>query len=284
MKIAFLGDSVLDNFYWLEDQKRDVKAELTDLIILSKPTEPFKIRNFAVDESTVKDVLHGMCPRSVYSGARKSVFEKGIDSHYPVNKDGIVKPLNLVRKYKPTHAVLSIGGNDGRVHLSKLLWSAESLIDAIMIEEQVPQQVEKLIQKLLEIMEHNKLILVFVYKPHKTIFEQFRNQLGYGMQYLPIEQVVPLGARLDKVYSSLRDLFYTLAKKYKLPIIDLSRTFDCENRSHYGSTVIEPSNLSGKVIARLIEHVINEHNFEESPVSYYAPNCGKTIRCESIKM
>lgn len=47
-----------------------------------------------------------------------------------------------------------------------------------------------------------------------------------------------------------------LAVEFSLPIIDLSRTFDPNNKSHYGSTPIEPSNKSGQFIADLIAEVM----------------------------
>jgi len=130
---------------------------------------------------------------------------------------------------------------------------------------------------------NDKLILVFVYKPHETIFEQFRQNVGWGLQYLPIENVLPLDTYLTEVYDALRNIYHNIARKYNLPVIDLSKTFDPSNQSHYGTTPIEPSNLSGSTIARLIKHVIENHDFEDAAVSYYAPNCGQSIRCQSIR-
>lgn len=43
-----------------------------------------------------------------------------------------------------------------------------------------------------------------------------------------------------------------LAVEFRLPIIDLSRTFNPYDKTHYGSTPIEPSNVSGQFIADLI--------------------------------
>lgn len=46
-----------------------------------------------------------------------------------------------------------------------------------------------------------------------------------------------------------------LAMELRLPVIDLSRTFDPTDKRHYGSTPIEPSNTSGQFIADLIAKV-----------------------------
>lgn len=63
-------------------------------------------------------------------------------------------------------------------------------------------------------------------------------------------------------YSSLAFLllarplsFAQLAVEFRLPIIDLSRTFDPTDKKHYGTTPIEPSNVSGQFIADLIAKV-----------------------------
>jgi hypothetical protein len=162
--------------------------------------------------------------------------------------------------------------------LNKLIWGSDGIIQALK-DDQFDKRLEKLVKKILKVQK--KLILVFVYKPHVTIFEQFRSQIGWGLQYLPIENVVPLGDYLNTVYDELKKTYYRIAHKYKLPLIDLSRTFDQNNADHYGSTPIEPSNLSGKTIANLIKYTIDTHQFNDS-VCYFAPKCANTIRQETI--
>merc|ERR1711971_1473917 len=53
-----------------------------------------------------------------------------------------------------------------------------------------------------------------------------------------------------------------VAEVYKLPVIDLSRTFDPSIEDHYGSTEIEPSNVGGQYIVDLIRHIVDEYDFE----------------------
>ena len=268
MSIILTGDSVLDNFYWLDDQEKDVKRQL------QKRMPDLEVKNFAVDESTINSVLNGICPAKHYSDSRS----------YPYpTVDGIVYPLKLIEneKNKDTmNIVLSVGGNDGRVHLSKLLWGADKLLESLLQGNVFKSRLEKLI---CELMKHTKrVILVFVYKPHESIFEQFRSQLGFGLQYLPLEKAIDFQGRLDKVYETLRSIYMDLSKKYNIPLIDLSKTFNNNNRTHYGSTPIEPSNISGDVIACLIENIVKEFDEnQEQYVSscYYSPNCcGKIIK------
>lgn len=265
--IALIGDSVLDDFYWLEDKTEDVRQQLSDLM----PNAT--IHNFAVDESKIKDVLDGFQPFDHYQKARYLTFNGNYP--YPTSKDGKVYPLELLKDHKPDYVVLSAGGNDGRVHLDKLMWSAQSLIEAVLNDKLV-ENFDLLLQEILK--TNKKVILILVYKPHETIFESFRKSVGWGLQYLPIENVVDFAGRLEEVYDFFRKVFIDNAIKYNVPIIDLSKTFNPTDRSHYGSTPIEPSNKSGKTIARLIKHVVNKHDFNSSSYMYYMPDCGEKIK------
>ena len=290
MKIALIGDSVLDNFYWLEDKKNDVTNQLKTLY--SKERNDVSIHNYAVDESTTDNVLKSISPLPQYVNARYTTF----DGHnpYPCNKYGKVHPLKLLKELKPEYTVLSVGGNDGRIHLSKLLIGSDSLLEAIY-EDKVPEKLERLVQRIVERTEkitrdlpdfetsvqknttETKLVLIFVYKPHETIFKEFRKNVGWGLQFLPIEHFINLAERLDTVYGELREVYKRIAMKYNIPLIDLSLTFDPRNRKHYGSTAIEPSNESGEVIAKLIKHVIDNHDFSGNSVCYFSPNCSNTV-------
>lgn len=52
-----------------------------------------------------------------------------------------------------------------------------------------------------------------------------------------------------------------VAEEYKLPIIDLSRTYDPTNPNHYGSDPIEPSNMGGQLTVNLIRFVTQQYDF-----------------------
>eukprot|EP01084_Bolivina_argentea_P188433 324387_1 len=120
--IILMGDSVLDNFYWLRDKTKDVRQQILDTF-----DGNVKVSNLAVDESTSEDVLYGVDPSWTYVDARKDC---GLQP-YPIdrNNDDKVAPLEIVQKMidnqeivisknamKPA-VVLSIGGNDVRVLL-----------------------------------------------------------------------------------------------------------------------------------------------------------------------
>lgn len=259
-----MGDSVLDDFYWLDDKNNDVRQQLQNKM------PNFQVKNFAVDESTINNVLHGIVPAKHYSQNRNYPYPTVDDVVYPL------KLLEMEQDKNNMHVVLSIGGNDGRLHLNKLLWGSNELVNAILEGNKFQQRLEKLVSEIMKYTK--KVILIFVYKPHVSIFEQFRSHIGFGLQYLPIEKVIDLQGRLDKVYESLKNVYIAVAKKYGIPLIDLSKTFNQNDRTHYGSTPIEPSNKSGDIIAHLIENVIkNDDN-----CLYFSPNCNGKILMETI--
>lgn len=67
--VFFLGDSVLDNFYWLKNPKNNLTSQMNQKII-GKNTNNYM---FAVDETETKDILKGKKPSSVYQQSRKKI-------------------------------------------------------------------------------------------------------------------------------------------------------------------------------------------------------------------
>ena len=247
--IILMGDSVLDNFYWLKDKTKDVRQQLLDTY-----DNKIKVTNLAVDESTSDDVLYGMDPSFTYIDARKN---NGLDP-YPIDEnDGDkVNPLLIAKQMiekkdiklnvaeneiKPT-VVLSVGGNDVRVLLFN--FNMQTIMEGLMKFE---QNLQLLIEKILFDLNLN-LILVLCYEPYKDFVGD------YGIQRQQLLQIFNIGATK----------MFELSETYSLPIIDLSRTFNTYDRSHYGSTSIEPSNKSGQFIVDLIQFINNNFPFKSN--------------------
>lgn len=101
IKVALVGDSVLDDHYWLRQPTEDVRAQTERTLRRTHPSRNVQVSNVAVDESTVSCVLRGRAPASHYrDGRRRAGMEP-----YPVDDDGVVRPLPLLRNAKPTHVV-----------------------------------------------------------------------------------------------------------------------------------------------------------------------------------
>ncbi len=66
------------------------------------------------------------------------------------------------------------------------------------------------------------------------------------------------------------DILYKIARKYNIPILNLNKTFDVSNRSHYGTIDIHPSNISNKCIAKCITYIPSHYDGYHI---YYATNC-----------
>ena len=202
-----------------------------------------------MDESTSGDVLHGVDPSYVYINARK----KERLEPYPMNEDGKVIPLEIVKymidkkeivldvgkdQIKPT-VVLSIGGNDIRMMLHNI--NMQTIMNAM---NKFGKNMQQIVEKLLFDFGLN-VIPVLCYEP----YQDFATSRG-----LKREQLLQIG-------NVAATKMFELCEAYSLPIIDLARTFNTFDRSHYGSTSIEPSNKSGQFIADIIQCINDNFPF-----------------------
>lgn len=87
--VILVGDSVLDDFFWLDDKTRDVRRQICDLY-----ENRVTVTNLAVDESTSTNVRKGIKPNARYVDSRK---ENGFEP-YPVDSDGKVFSLKIIRQ------------------------------------------------------------------------------------------------------------------------------------------------------------------------------------------
>lgn len=62
LNVALVGDSVLDDHYWLDRPADDVRAQTERTLKLAHPDRSVLVHNFAVDESTISCVLRGRAP------------------------------------------------------------------------------------------------------------------------------------------------------------------------------------------------------------------------------
>ena len=215
-----------------------------------------KCTNLALDETESKDIFNGKTPSSVYVKRRNEI---GLDP-YAVSEDGNYWPLVQLEKLnndeiKPTHVVLSIGGNDARVSLLSNSGNISKLL--IDLKDSFINNYSKAIDSVLEL--NKQIIIVIVYRP------------GPGF-LLDLSQS-------NVLFSELVPKLLIESRKRKLPVIDLSRTFNPLDISHYGSTPIEPSNKSGLFIVDLIETVLSDFNYEKDESKVYY-GIGKDLKIE----
>lgn len=65
LNVALVGDSVLDDHYWLDRPADDVRAQTERTLKLAHPDRSVLVHNFAVDESTISCVLRGRVPAGI---------------------------------------------------------------------------------------------------------------------------------------------------------------------------------------------------------------------------
>ena len=190
--IILMGDSVLDDFFWLSNNTQDIRQQILD----SFPGE-VRVTNLAVDEMRSIDVLDGFVPASQYVDARVAVGLKP----YPVNAEGVVHPLHIVQQKilnteinlvgEHTTVVLSIGGNDVRVPLQ--MGKLKFIPDVL---SKLKQNTERIVRKLLGMGVN--VVLVICYEPH----------VSWG---------VPREFLLNDIIRVAANNFLILSEKYKLP-------------------------------------------------------------------
>lgn len=103
----------------------------------------------------------------------------------------------------------------------------------------------------------DKIILVSTYLPY----------LAKGSSYEKYSKFA------NPVMDRWLTFLYQTAKKHNIPVLDLSRTLNAENRSHYGSDETRVSNISNKCMAHCIAHI---HNNYIGHRIYFAPDCDVT--------
>ena len=280
MSVILMGDSVLDNFYWLKDKRLDITQQLKNTYKKYK-MENVNIINLAVDETESINLINnnGIKPKQKYIEKRK---ELGMES-YPIdNSTGKVFPFKLLQKIidkeeddqhsSEIFVIVSIGGNDVRILLQ--LKNVSKIIAALQkrnFEENIQQIIETL--KTMEANSSNNIhinvIPIMCYSP-KYIVSAY-----LGFEENDFEFLMNWGY----------NLFLKVAKKYNLSVIDLYSSFDKYDSSYYSSlSPIEPSNKSGQIITNLIIYAINDHlsmnknKKKKKEIYYIDPDQANTVK------
>ena len=247
-ELVLLGDSVLDNFYWLDNKKEDVEFQMNRKF--KKMNLKFICSNLALDETETHNIFNGKIPSKVYSNER---IVEGM-KNYEVEKDGYFRPLNLIKEKKPSHALLSIGGNDARVSLSYYRGNINTVI-ANLLDNSFEYNYNKALDEVIKLIPN--VIVVIVYRP------------GPGF--------ILDSKTTNDLYNRLIPILLKACRERNLPVIDLSRTFDPNKSKYYGSTPIEPSNFGGEIICDLTIKVLEDFKFQQDKSKIYY---GENIKIE----
>eukprot|EP00746_Dinoflagellata_sp_MGD_P003144 gnl/MRDRNA2_/MRDRNA2_106113_c0_seq1.p1 gnl/MRDRNA2_/MRDRNA2_106113_c0~~gnl/MRDRNA2_/MRDRNA2_106113_c0_seq1.p1 ORF type:complete len:312 (-),score=35.07 gnl/MRDRNA2_/MRDRNA2_106113_c0_seq1:96-1031(-) len=257
MHLALLGDSTIDNVVWT-DHPGEVSAQLRALLRSSGTL----VSNLAADGFTSKKVLHGGVP--TISLVKR---QQAGDPFPETGNDGIFRPLEALESLDPppTHAVISIGGNDIRAILGCMHRLKQVL-------QEFQSNYSLILDRVCKIVPN--VILMFQYRPSLHMDE------SYGV-YRAIGTLPGSGNVVDKMNHLMEEVYRPILKvasQRRLPVVDLPRSFDIEDSSLYRCQ-IEPSEAGGKIISDLISHLVLHHDFGSSSKLYF--NSAGSI-CEEI--
>lgn len=253
MSIYLIGDGILDNFKYLDDKNLDLCKEISNL--------GYEVHNYAKEEMKVIDVLNGYKLENSQSKLRSYQYQ--IDS-----KDSKLYPLKLIQNNKKTTstfnsvytndnnndniAVISIGGNDVNERFFNIVMGVDYFMNAILTPE-FQANYEKIIESVN--INCKKKILISMYLPFLGEGSSYGKYASYSV------------CIMDK----WNNFIYSLAKKYDIPVLDLNKTLNNKNRSHYSKiNDTRLSNVSSKCIAKCIKYI---HKHYEGYSIYYSMDC-----------
>ena len=281
-----MGDSILDNFFWLQTPKRHLRVQLQETLAKSRNSKVKQLKcvNLAVDQMTTFDFVERKPqdnPWDIYAKARKLVaFEDEEDKEYLVDDDGVIRSVENLRQLQNVKwVVLSLGGNDvylksevkGKL-VSSLLPQAEGKRKEVA--QEFAERLKKVLEEVKSAAPDAGLILVVPYQPHQDFSLMmgapindegkriYGDILGDGTRVLE-RQVLP-----DLVNPMVKEMI-ALGREMGCPIVDLSQTLDPSCEEHYGTGEIgkvnelgtpwsgaEPSDVSNDFISQLLAHAI----------------------------
>jgi hypothetical protein len=212
----------------------------------------FAVTNYAADGFTSGDVLAGAVPKISF------VKRDAVGDPFPdLGEDRVFKPLELLCSMRPapSHAVLSVGGNDVRHILGNM--------------GRLPEVMASFRSNYAAILERlratvPKVILMFQYRPGFHLDDE-----GYGV-YQAMSTVPGPGSAVAKINWLMETIFSPViqtASQMQFPVVDLPRSFDIYDDELF-CCQIEPSAKGGALIANMLSHVIRCHDFS-GPSKFY---------------
>ena len=168
--VYFLGDSTLDNLFWIEKSKDAIEDQLTEEL----QSHGYKVENLAYDGFTTQNVLEGGEIGEVLLGFKEEEerLERpmpegslGYKAYLEQRGSGEVKPLEKLKEKvskapseQTNFAVLSVGGNDFRENLGDPLKFLSSI-------SEIRNRYFQIIDRLQALKSRNvQPILMFQYR------------------------------------------------------------------------------------------------------------------------
>jgi hypothetical protein len=293
-KVVILGDSTIDNRVWLGKEKYRLFVDnaypfLSPVVDFLAWFNPFKPKSVVEnlreqmpnvefidrtnDGFTTHDVLHG--------AYRDKVFGRGAHRFFPHEH---FKPLDSDDIKKADQIILSIGGNNFREFIQTALPISNQQARKAYIEKEYPKVFEKLRTDYKEILKNiakanptANIILMTQYYPalhQKTLLGtdiyDFMTILG---------TILKKGDALDTIVEVMKDTYNDILQfvakdksmsNIKLCVLDVPSSLNPNLPENFEGQ-IEPSDIGGKRIAKMLSHVV-QHNAKSGKQIYrFAP-------------
>ncbi|KTD23447.1 Uncharacterised protein [Legionella lansingensis] len=283
-KVALLGDSTLDNGYWVQkktpyDKKTHTVTHQTAVALANNAKScSYEIGNFAVDGATTNDLMH-------YCYLNK-VLPTDTD-----HTDNIVHQLDAVKEWRPDVAVLSVGGNNYREALLGTLMSQLSYLQLLLritpkdakpeikkvftrVKATLLEEYKQIIDKLVEENPQlSRIVLLSQYYPSITEFTPYVIYTGFShVARAEGKGQDPFTAVQDTMEELYRELMtYVATKGKEVVFADVTSSMNPLGGKH--TMQIEPnergSTIMGRLIAKAVEYTFPEidSSSDEKPIA-----------------
>jgi hypothetical protein len=268
-KVALLGDSTIDNGFWV--QKELSYAEKTHTVTHQTATalagttnsQSYEIANFAVDGATTDDLLH-KCP---------------LNKVLPTDEDhdfACVHQLNDVANWNPNVVVLSVAGNNyrealmgtlmGQLNYPQLLFritpdQAKPIIKQAfnLVKTSLLEDYKKIIDNLIaNNPKLNRIVLLSQYYPSITEFTPYFIYTGFShlarSQGKGQDPFTAVEETMNELYKEI--LQYLATKDKEIVFADVTSSLNPLGGNH--THQIEPneqgSTIMGRLIAKAVEY------------------------------
>ncbi|KAJ9472865.1 hypothetical protein DIPPA_21544 [Diplonema papillatum] len=288
-KVVLVGDSVLDNFFWLKDPATNLRAIVEEKLASGDATKEMICVNLAVDQMSTFDFLERNPrenPWRMYQQARESIYSP---PHYDACdrdgyrhlqcKDGLIRSaLNLEALRNVKHIILSIGGNDVYLDADTQVSLVRSLVPfcdgRAEVAKAYGERLGKVFAAVRAAAPDAVVTPVICYHPHHEFSISGATGCPGGIA-LSVQRSYLSWMVTPMVQAALR-----LCMEHGLNVIDLSQTLDPKNVAHYGNMDVEatnwsgaePSDVSQHYIADLIRHVVTLPPGTRSTIFHGIPN------------
>lgn len=297
-KVALLGDSTLDNGYWVEQNKAYIDkthtvTHQTAVALAESADNPnsYDVANFAVDGATTNDLMDN-CP---------------LDKVLPTDDDHTdndVHQLDAVAAWRPDVAVLSVGGNNYREALMGVLRKNVSLFQLLFritpeqarpiikeafneVKRTLLREYKTIIDKLIRGNPNlNRLVLLSQYYPSITDFTAYQIYAGFSHVARSAGKGQTVFQAVEETMNELYQgvLQHVATKNKEVVFVDVTSSMN--PLGGYHTCQIEPneqgSNIMGRLIAQAIEYKAPEDEADKKSVSVLSMDKNEEIQTKLL--